>query len=64
MGEDSDGAPEDEEDTATRAAHPEPTEIRQAMIKKRRSAGWRGGFMKSKLGQVGGGWRVAVCRAK
>jgi hypothetical protein len=55
MGEDSDGVPDGKADTATRAAHPEPTETRQAMIKERRSAGWRGGFMKSKLGQVGGG---------
>ncbi len=63
-GEDSDGAPEDEDDTATRAAHPEPTEIRQAKSKHSRSAGWRVGFMTGELNRVGDGRQEAEGKAR
>jgi len=64
MGEDSDGAPEDEEDTATRAAHPEPTETRLARSKDSRSAGWRVDFMTGERNRVGDGRQEAGGKAR
>jgi hypothetical protein len=55
IGDDSDGVPEGEEDTARRAEHPEPKETRQAMTKESRSAGGKVGFMTVELDLAGGG---------
>jgi hypothetical protein len=55
MGEASDGVPDGKADTATRAAHPEPKETRQAMTKESRSAGGKVGFMTVELDRAGGG---------